>query len=1673
MKTVKIPVITGSEMTRQSIQPVSASIARQSSLYKTLSRMFAAFGVVMIFAVSGWGGPPASWTSNTPVISLSCTPSSLDERHAGTQLVSCEVSIDVAPNNDDLKLTIKTSDDTARTNDNDYEKLDSDFTFNKNTTTKSKTFTITINGDSAVESDETFFVNVVENNTDKQNFTLPSPPQTVTIRNDDLVLTDLSITKAVNNATPLVGENVTFTIIGRNNGPTTSDITITDTLPAGLTWVSDSDDQGNSFNCTNSGQTVTCTGTQDFASSAQVTVTIVANVVSSGTIVNTATIESANSVSESNSANNSASVTVIAGSPPVMGNIPDQNGIKNTPFTLNISGNVTRTENDSILSYALNGTLPTGLSFNTSTGTLSGTPTQTGTFSFTATATDKDGTSNADPFILTITSAATGTVPELPADSMCNLFPTPLTTFSHLTTQNNGIYNSCSISYPTGAWTDAHVGNNPRTGCHDGTPGTGCDCARVNPTSMYTAPLYITNRTDTVSLTGTNTLSDLNQPNLNLSGTITFNPSTSYSNDSRKVMLIGDMNNVNVDTMTFNEGDYYIKSWTISGNGNNKNNIKINGDVRIFIQGDFTNPGNNVDIAYVTTASTFFMYTGGDMTTSNQGGGNATWQGFYYVKGNYTNSNNANAASLKGGITAEGTLTFSGQNYSVTYDADRADRLGGQVCAAAVTVGFDTADYQTSEDINLPFESTSTILMTIRLSKAAAYDVTVAYDTQNGTAIAGQDYIAQSATVTIPRGQTSVTVPMYIIHDQPIELDETFQVVLSNPQPSGTLLGITPATVTILAQTTAPLCYKDDFNSGTATANNWRVLKSSGSYTPGYVNNRMQLTDAVGNRATAITKDYEFSASQNLIIAEFTHYAYAGDGADGIALVLYDSAVGATPTVGAFGGSLGYAQKSNPGSDCTVSGGCPGFQGGWLGLGIDEYGNYSSPTEGRLGGTGFISDAVAIRGKGSNQTGYTYLAGTTTMTPSIDTAGSTPKPGDKFRMTVDARDPAHLYISLERDTGTGNGYQFVIDKFDAIASQGASPTYVRLAFTGSTGGSNNIHEIDDLTVNGNCSPYVPSLSGAFRVTEDSSTASWSVKWPKKLIKTQVAPLINKRFCVLAGTSANESALPLTSSVAVDVNLTNYTGYNQQLVSNLMIPSGSATTCFDVNYASAAKTMQFIVGKHNDTISAKSFSDTFSIRPKNFIVETNSTTPLLVAGQTYRLDVNTTSMTSTNPVGNYDTVLGTLPNTSVLKTLAPTMITCPANGSESLSLTFTSGQASSSNFVYDNVMDIDVTVLDGNWTETDQANGGCILGSDDWTTTPVGCLIKGVKQVRFVPHHFDLTANFRNFNNEKFTYLSNPKIPGNDYNMSALLDLNITAKTALNHDATYYNSLCYAKAKDIKITYTPLFIDNLTSAWYQYGFDSTVIGDSSKNIGTDLNLTSLTPAVFSTDHNGSAQLHVKINFDRNETKQLSPFNVDITNIDVNTIDEVNAAINPPNTASFVYGRFIPRDVRVFGDTVPFSVNGWYEVFDAQTLGGTALSPSRNDPLWFVNSLHSDTSDGNATVSVVENYGALPTNGASVGGIETYNFTHYAIGGYKAHMSTSPWLWYGVNASPYVDPTGNQNCLTHPCFNISVSPVVGTSGSAKSGLESTKSSKSSTQSGSNGSWKSTSDYAPAIR
>ncbi len=284
--------------------------------------------------------------------------------------------------------------------------------------------------------------------------------------------------------------------------------------------------------------------------------------------------------------------------------------------------------------------------------------------------------------------------------------------------------------------------------------------------------------------------------------------------------------------------------------------------------------------------------------------------------------------------------------------------------------------------------------------------------------------------------------------------------------------------VSLFAQT---LIFEDDFESGLKS--DWRVLSSTGGFTPqttGWWGKKLRLTQNKHWQSNALTLDYEFPSKNNKFVIEFNHYAYGGDnddaagsyGGDGMAIILYDSLVGKTPAMGAFGGSLGYAQMRN-----DVTGDKQGgFEGGWLGIGLDEYGNFTNHNEGkrdRDGSTIYKEDlsliqpnTVAIRGKQGSRRRYGYRKLASASVSALATTSSLGSfSRDKFRLSVDSLDAAHLYIKLERDRGSG--YKTIIANFDAMDAryhQGSKPAYFRLAFAASTGGASNYHDIDNVKI---------------------------------------------------------------------------------------------------------------------------------------------------------------------------------------------------------------------------------------------------------------------------------------------------------------------------------------------------------------------------------------------------------------------------------------------------------------------------------------------------------------------------------------------------------------------------------------------------------------------------------
>jgi len=89
----------------------------------------------------------------------------------------------------------------------------------------------------------------------------------------------------------------------------------------------------------------------------------------------------------------------------------------------------------------------------------------------------------------------------------------------------------------------------------------------------------------------------------------------------------------------------------------------------------------------------------------------------------------------------------------------------------------------------------------VTLSGPACTTIKVSYNTQNGSAKAGSDYVAKSGTLKFAPGVVEATVTVSIIDDNSSELNESFWVKLTSPVNSSiadgwgkvTISGLEPA----------------------------------------------------------------------------------------------------------------------------------------------------------------------------------------------------------------------------------------------------------------------------------------------------------------------------------------------------------------------------------------------------------------------------------------------------------------------------------------------------------------------------------------------------------------------------------------------------------------------------------------------------------------------------------------------------------------------------------------------------------------------------------------------------------------------------------------------------------------------------------------------------------------
>jgi MSHA biogenesis protein MshQ len=543
---------------------------------------------------------------------------------------------------------------------------------------------------------------------------------------------------------------------------------------------------------------------------------------------------------------------------------------------------------------------------------------------------------------------------------------------------------------------------------------------------------------------------------------------------------------------------------------------------------------------------------------------------------------------------------------------------------------------------------------------------------------------------------------------------------------------------------------------------------------PGY----LRLTNNTGYNAKAAAVPGIFPAAGNYFSVEFRHYAYNGNGADGISVALSDYAVPAQP--GGNGGSLGYAQKS----------GLNGFAGGWLGIALDEFGNFQNNNEGRVGGPGQVPQSVGVRGSGSGTSGYPWLKGTANLTSTapnrgIDNRTSTmPSTGDFYQIVVDARSNngagGPVYASVNRDTtGGGSSYSALIAPFDVYAratalgaTQAAVPQNFQVSFAGGTGGNNNIHEIGAVRI---CAQtfYAPSggTLGGFNVI-DSAYPRTTVNALQGHIYTKLAgsnfslnvAALNTSNSAIEGTYAAAATVPVTLQLIDDsagascsASAAACTACSKPVVASQTVSFSAANTGFKASSTfNIASAYTRLIARASDGTASGCSTDAFSVRPLGFSgVSTSASNTAATGTPKFKAGTDSFSLTTTTATAGYTgtpktSAAGMQADTSswTLGQLFPTSfgaaVASSATGSfvysEAGHLKFLGYAASNTSAVRG--------IYDDTWTAVDQgAQGDCVAGSYANTVNAngkVGCafglLADSPLMGRFVPDHFALASS---------------------------------------------------------------------------------------------------------------------------------------------------------------------------------------------------------------------------------------------------------------------------------------------------------------------------------------------
>ncbi|MFZ4456783.1 MAG: DUF7507 domain-containing protein [Bacteroidales bacterium] len=402
-----------------------------------------------------------------------------------------------------------------------------------------------------------------------------------------------------------------------------------------------------------------------------------------------------------------------------------------------------------------------------------------------------------------------------------------------------------------------------------------------------------------------------------------------------------------------------------------------------------------------------------------------------------------------------------------------------------------------------------------------------------------------------------------------------------------------------------------------------------------------------------------FASSNGVLIdMEFMIWRSHSDGfggADGFSIFLYDATVSPF-AMGGFGGSLGYAQR-------TVNGVAePGLSGGYVGIGFDEYGNFSNFSEERDGGIGFgrTPNTIGIRGPGIKADnwfhGYNWMAGNTNLGFSLQAGEKPSRPLESAhyrRVQVEITPIASGFftITVRMMTQKNGTFATVLGPYTLPE---VPPSLLKLGLAASTGQSINSHEIRNLVITSSGGiRTLKSVDKTYAKVGDQLTYSIDVynqtdQKATGLILRDTLSKITPNFKVTSVTFDNHGDASTTASNYSTTDLSNVTMDVAPISRGTLIIQGNVTGYPEggvlTNYATVDLASSGIVDK--DMVNNTSFASTIIelANAPDFIIAQSANSVCIAPANTNTLALTVSNKgKSASTLGSVVTVKDTIPS----------------------------------------------------------------------------------------------------------------------------------------------------------------------------------------------------------------------------------------------------------------------------------------------------------------------------------------------------------------------------------------------------------------------------------------------